>query len=57
MYFLEPGGVLFEIATDEPGFTVDEPAPTLGKDLKLPPSLESHRKEIEAALPPLQEAA
>jgi hypothetical protein len=40
VYFLEPGGILFEIATDEPGFTVDEAAPTLGKDLKLPPFLE-----------------
>jgi hypothetical protein len=50
VYFLEPGGILFEIATDEPGFTVDEAAPTLGKDLKLPPFLESQRKEIEAAL-------
>lgn len=57
VYFLEPGGILFEIATDEPGFTVDEAAPTLGKDLKLPPFLESQRKEIEAALPPLREAA
>jgi glyoxalase family protein len=57
VYFLEPGGVLFEIATDEPGFTVDEPEPTLGKDLKLPPFLESRRREIEASLPPLQGAA
>jgi glyoxalase family protein len=57
VYFLEPGGVLFEMATDEPGFTVDEPERTLGKDLKLPPFLESQRMEIEAALPPLQEAA
>jgi glyoxalase family protein len=57
VYFLEPGGVLFEIATDEPGFTVDEPEATLGKDLKLPPFLESQRRQIEAALPPLQEAA
>ena len=57
VYFLEPGGVLFEIATDEPGFTVDEPEPTLGKDLKLPSFLESRRKEIEAVLAPLQEVA
>ena len=40
VYFREPGGVLFEIATDEPGFTVDEPEPTLGKDLKLPHPVE-----------------
>jgi glyoxalase family protein len=57
VYFLEPGGVLFEIATDEPGFTVDEPEPTLGTDLKLPSFLESRRKEIEAVLPPLREVA
>jgi len=54
VYFREPGGVLFEIATDEPGFTVDEPAATLGEALKLPPFLEGHRKAIEAALPELE---
>lgn len=53
VYFREPGGVLFEIATDQPGFAVDEPAETLGQALKLPPALEPHRKEIEAVLPPL----
>jgi glyoxalase family protein len=57
VYFREPGGILFEIATDDPGFTVDEPATTLGNDLKLPRFLEPHRKEIEAVLPPLREAA
>jgi glyoxalase family protein len=55
VYFREPGGILFEIATDQPGFAVDEPLATLGRDLKLPPSLESHRREIEAALPPIEE--
>ena len=51
VYFREPGGVLFEIATDGPGFTVDEPAPLLGRALKLPAWLESRRFEIEALLP------
>jgi glyoxalase family protein len=54
VYFLEPGGVLFEIATDGPGFTVDEDLATLGEHLVLPPWLEPHRKEIEDALPPLE---
>jgi glyoxalase family protein len=53
VYFREPGGVLFEIATDAPGFAIDEPVASLGKELKLPPFLEPRRKEIEAALPPL----
>jgi glyoxalase family protein len=53
VYFLEPGGVLFELATDGPGFTVDEDPATLGEHLVLPPWLESHRKEIESQLPPL----
>lgn len=51
VYFREPGGVLFEIATDEPGFAVDEPEDALGQALKLPPGLERHRAEIEAVLP------
>jgi glyoxalase family protein len=51
VYFREPGGVLFEIATDIPGFAVDEPAETLGQELKLPPGLEGRRAEIEAVLP------
>jgi glyoxalase family protein len=54
VYFREPGGILFEIATDQPGFAVDEPVATLGRELKLPPFLESHRREIEAALPPIE---
>jgi glyoxalase family protein len=53
VYFREPGGVLFEIATDDPGFTLDEPRETLGSAIKLPPWYESHRAEIVAALPPL----
>jgi glyoxalase family protein len=53
VYFREPGGVLFEIATDEPGFAVDEPAAELGRSLKLPPFLETRRAEIEAMLPAL----
>src|SRR5580704_192610 len=56
VYFREPGGILFEIATDAPGFAVDEPVETLGRDLKLPPFLEARRKEIEAVLPDLQAA-
>ena len=54
VYFREPGGVLFELATDPPGFTIDEPAETLGESLKLPPWLEPSRKEIEHALPPIE---
>ena len=53
IYFREPGGVLFEIATDPPGFTWDEPPGQLGQALKLPPWLESRRAEIEQALPNL----
>ena len=53
VYFREPGGVLFEIATDDPGFAVDEPAARLGEGLKLPSFLEGRRAEIEAALPEL----
>jgi glyoxalase family protein len=55
VYFREPGGVLFEIATDDPGFAVDEPAETLGTALKLPRFLEPRRAELEAKLPPLGE--
>jgi len=54
IYFHEPGGVLFEIATDSPGFTVDEPYESLGRDLKLPEQYESMRSEIESRLPKLQ---
>jgi glyoxalase family protein len=53
VYFREPGGVLFEIATDVPGFAVDEPAETLGEALKLPPQYEAQRARIEAVLPAL----
>jgi glyoxalase family protein len=53
IYFREPGGVLLEIATDPPGFTVDEPPEQLGTHLMLPPWLEPHRAELEQALPPL----
>jgi glyoxalase family protein len=53
VYFREPGGVLLEIATDQPGFTVDEAKGTLGAAVKLPPWLEARRAEIVAALPPL----
>ena len=51
--YREPGGVLFEIATDQPGFAIDEPVETLGSKLSLPPHLEPHRAEIEASLPKL----
>ena len=53
VYFKEPGGVLFELATDGPGFGVDEPMAKLGETLVLPPWLEPQRGEIEAALPQL----
>lgn len=54
IYYREPGGILFEIATDPPGFTVDETPERLGSGLKLPPWLESHRARIEAVLPPVK---
>jgi glyoxalase family protein len=54
VYFREPGGVLFEIATDTPGFTKDEELENLGTDLKLPPWYEKHREEIESKLVPLE---
>lgn len=53
VYFREPGGVLFEIATDEPGFLIDENVRELGTHLMLPPQYEGRRKEIEAVLPAL----
>jgi glyoxalase family protein len=53
LYFREPNGVLFEIATDGPGFATDEPADKLGERLALPPFLEPRRTEIEAGLKPL----
>jgi predicted esterase/catechol 2,3-dioxygenase-like lactoylglutathione lyase family enzyme len=52
IYFAEPGGVLFEIATDGPGFAIDESVAELGSRLMLPPRLERHRAEIESLLPP-----
>ncbi len=57
IYFRSPGGVLFEIATDAPGFLYDEPVATLGRSLKLPPWLEARREEIAAALPALDRDA
>ena len=54
IYFREPGGVLFEIATDPPGFGVDEPADALGTALKLPKWLEAQRAQIVRHLPPLR---
>ena len=54
IYFREPGGVLFEIATDPPGFAVDEDPEHLGEDLKLPPWLETRRDRLEEVLPPLR---
>jgi glyoxalase family protein len=53
LYFREPNGILFEIATDGPGFAVDEDAATLGEKLVLPPFLEPHRARIEAGLKPI----
>lgn len=53
IYFREPGGVLFEIATDPPGFTADEPIETLGEGLKLPPWLEGRRNVIENLVQPI----
>jgi len=51
VYFREPGGVLFEIATDHPGFAIDEPRDSLGSSLILPAQFEAHREEIVRALP------
>jgi glyoxalase family protein len=57
IYFREPGGVLFEVATMRPGFAVDEAPAALGRTLKLPPWEEPHRATIEAALPPIERPA
>jgi glyoxalase family protein len=54
VYFKEPGGVLFELATDGPGFSVDEDVAHLGETLVLPPWLERARPRIEEVLPPLK---
>lgn len=56
VYFREPSGVIFEIATDEPGFAIDEPAESLGQDLRLPSWLEPRRAEIARSLPALEPA-
>lgn len=53
IYFREPGGVLFEVATAGPGFTIDETPAQLGESLKLPPQFEPRRKELEQILPPV----
>jgi predicted esterase/catechol 2,3-dioxygenase-like lactoylglutathione lyase family enzyme len=53
VYFREPGGVLFELATDGPGFAIDEAPGKLGERLQLPDQYEPHRAEIEAVLPPI----
>lgn len=53
IYYREPGGVLFEIATDPPGFTIDEPPEQLGAHLKLPAWLETDRVRVERSLPPI----
>ncbi|MCC6947056.1 MAG: ring-cleaving dioxygenase [Bradyrhizobiaceae bacterium] len=54
VYFREPNGILFEIATDDPGFAVDEPKEKLGDRIMLPPWYEQHRQQIVAALPALE---
>ncbi len=57
IYFREPGGVLFEIATEPPGFTLDEKLGELGTHLRIPLWMESQRAEIEKVLPPIRPAA
>jgi glyoxalase family protein len=54
IYFREPGGILFEIATEPPGFTLDEPIEELGSKLRLPPWMEAARPQIEQVLPPIK---
>ena len=54
IYFREPGGVLFEVATAEPGFAIDEPQDKLGEELKLPPQYETRRELIEKAVTPVE---
>jgi len=53
IYYREPGGVLFEIATDKPGFTVDEAPEALGSALQLPPQYEGRREKLNFNLPPI----
>ena len=55
LYFRESNGILFEIATDGPGFTIDGDIETLGEKLELPPFLEGRRAEIEKDLQPIEE--
>lgn len=57
VYFRTPGGILFEIATDEPGFTADEQKEHLGEKLSLPPFLENERQETEKNLPPISKGS
>jgi len=54
IYFREPSGVLFELATPSPGFTIDEPLETLGEKLSIPPKLEELREQIEGTVRPLE---
>lgn len=54
LYFRISNGILFELATDEPGFTADEPLESLGEKLALPPFLEPQRAQIEAGLLPIE---
>ncbi|MGZ8545557.1 MAG: ring-cleaving dioxygenase, partial [Flavisolibacter sp.] len=54
LYFREPGGVLFELASDNPGFAIDETVNELGTHLMLPPQYESSRERIEGVLPQLK---
>lgn len=54
IYFREPGGVLFELATDPPGFSFDEPLESLGDELKLPAWLETRRGQLEEQLPAIE---
>jgi glyoxalase family protein len=54
VYFREPGGVLFELATDNPGFATDESVDDLGSELRLPPWFERNRDRIEQVLPALE---
>jgi glyoxalase family protein len=55
LYFREPGGILYELATEEPGFTVDAPVEEFGRQIILPPFLEHQRAEIESNLTPLED--
>jgi glyoxalase family protein len=54
IYYREPGGILFEIATNPPGFAIDEPVEALGRELKLPEWYEPRRSQIEAGLPVIE---